>query len=158
MKKSQGFTLIELMIVVSIMLLGLGFAITRYSFFHEAQRVKQASNALASDLSLAHNSAVSGKKPVSCLATEMLVGYKVTFSTSSYSVVPQCSSSGDITGTATTVTLPSGITFALPVPSSFVYYPMTQGTSLTSDVTLGLTDGITSLTVTIDKATGEVNK
>ena len=150
---AEGFTLIEMIIAVVIMMLLLGLTLVGYASYNDKQKVKQAALTLKSDLRMARTNATSGKKPQSCSVTDTFKGYKVSFLSSSYTIVPQCSS-GDVVGESVTVNLPITVTF-FPVPSSFVYYPLTQGVS--SGQSIVLTNGSTSVTLVIDGRSGEVS-
>jgi prepilin-type N-terminal cleavage/methylation domain-containing protein len=149
----QGFTLIELIVAVTIMMVLLSVTIVGFSSYNQKQRVKQAALSLKSDLHMARTNATSGKKPISCTSDETFEGYDVSFTTSSYSVAPSCSSTGQVD--VETVVLPTGVTFD-PIPSFFTYYPLTQGAS-TPPSQIILTDGINVVPLTLDALTGDVS-
>jgi len=159
--RAEGFTLIEMIVAVTIMLVLLGITIIGYTSYNDRQKVKQAALTLKSDLRMARTNATSGKKPLSCNAfDETFTGYKVIFTLSSYTVVPLCSL-GEITEEKVEVTLPSGVSFD-PVPYTFTYYPLIKGVS-TPPSTICLTTGTCndpnfySVTLTIDPLSGEVS-
>jgi type II secretory pathway pseudopilin PulG len=156
----KGFTLIETIISVSIMMLLLGYALVGYTSYNEQQKVKQTALTLTSDLRMARTNAESGKRPTAgegCLAGDIFGGYQVTFDASSYSIVPLCGLEGDteVGDAKITVTLPPGITiFPIPDdPPSFIYYPLTQGISKAPGF-VTLTNGSFSVNVPVDEATG----
>jgi len=151
---SKGFTLIEMIIAVTIMMLLLAGTIAGYSSYNDKQKLKQTGLTLKSNLRMARTNAMSGKKPVTCLTGDSLMGYTMSFTDSTYTVTPTCSS-GPVPADASVVALPDGINFS-PVPSNFIYKPLTQGVS-GSPTSVILTDGTNSLTLTIDSATGEIS-
>jgi len=154
-RESTGFTLIEMIISVVILLLLLGLTLVGYASYNEKHKVKQAALTLKSDLRMARMNAISGNKPSSCVAQgDTFEGYTVSFTESSYTVVPRCHLSNEITGEKVVVDLPLPVIFS-PVPSSFVYYPVTQGVS--SGQSIILTSGSTSVTLVIDGRSGEVS-
>lgn len=63
-KKPKGFTLIELMVVVSIIALVSGLTIPVFSNFAQNQNLRQAQQALESDIITAQNRALSGSNQV----------------------------------------------------------------------------------------------
>jgi len=152
---SNGFTLIELVVVATIVLLLTGTIVVRYTTYTNRQRVKQVALNLKSDLRLAQIKAMSGNIPTSAACT-LFEGYIVSFTDTSYSLGPKCSE-GDSYTEKQTVTLP-GAVFIDPIPSSFIFYPLNRGTSLTSDLPIVITGaGITS-TVTVEAYTGTTSE
>ena len=134
----QGFTLIELMVTTAIMMVLIGFSVVNYNAFNEKQHVSEAASNFKSQIRLAQSKALSGQKPVSgCTA---FIGYTVTFTSSTYTIEPECSEGKVYETERITVTLPKNVTFS-PVPSSFFYKPLMQGTSLSADLLITLTNG-----------------
>lgn len=150
----HGFTLIEMIVAVTIMMVLLGGTIIGYTAYNDKQKIKQAALTVKSHMRLARTHALAGKKPISCEDTDTFAGYEITFSTSSYALTPLCESAGAVASERVTVTLPDGVVFS-PVPSSFTYYPLTQGVSTPPNQII-LTDGITTVTITVDPLTGDV--
>lgn len=129
---NKGFTLIELIIVASIILLISGGVLTNYNSYNETQRLKQAAITLKSHLRLAQAKALSGAKPgINCTT---FVGYRVTFTGSSYSYTPQCSNR-TVDEQRSTYTLPTGVTFAA-VPPSFDLSVLTGSSTVATNLTL----------------------
>ena len=162
-RRIQGFTLIELMITVSIMLVLFGLTLASYTSYSDKQRIRQTSVTLKADLHLARTNAMSGKKPITCTGLqEVFEGYKVTFYVTSYSIVPQCRTGNDVidkTEEKVDVFFPSGVTLTMTghsLPFSYTYYPLTKGTSLTANWGF-VFHGVTTISFTIDKESGEVN-
>lgn len=117
----RGFTMIELIITVSISMLLIGGIVVNYNSFNDTQVLKQAGLTLKNNLRLAQVKATSAEKPES--GCTQLVGYTATFSTSSYTTQAQCTEG--LVGGAATVVLPSGVTF-FPIPTSVTFAALTQ--------------------------------
>jgi len=67
--KEQGFTLIELMVTISVLTILLGLAVPSYRTFVTSNRLTAQANELVADLSLARNEAASRSRSVqACIA------------------------------------------------------------------------------------------
>ena len=152
----QGFTLIELIIVVTVILVISVVTLLNYNSYTDRQRVKQAGITLRSDLRLAQTKATSGQKPFMCDATTTLESYTVTFSDcggigACYEIQPICMQSGvavDTDDDSTRIFLPSGVNFQMSyAPISF--FSVTGVTDLTEDRLLVLTGAGVTYTVMI---------
>jgi len=144
-RKTNGFTLIEIIVTVTIIMLLSGFAVVRYTEYNNRQRVKQSALDLKSNLRFAQQKAVSGQKPVTSVAVPQpcttLEGYEVRFTETSYTVGPTCTE-GTSYSEDITIPLPVGITIAEPTPDPIVFYPLNRGVSLTTDQTITLKTGL----------------
>ena len=137
--KSIGFTIIELMVSVGVLMLLTGGLLASYNNYTQGQQLKQAALTLKANLRLAQSRALSGLKPSS--GCSELVGYAVSFTFSTYSVQAQCTNgvTQTLVGATTDVSLPSTISLVAP-PSSVVFGILTRGLmSANSAVTLKLT-------------------
>jgi len=159
---SEGFTLIELMVAITIMGVLMGATVVRYATYNDKQLVKQAALTLKSDLQMARTNAISGNKPIVCNAApggvlEVFLGYQVSFTVSSYTITPKCSVTVSPVSENILVSLPEGITFSpIPSPASYIYLPLTKGiTAAPSQVIL--TNGTDSVTLTIDPISGSIS-
>lgn len=127
--QKHGFTIIELLIAISIMALLFGIGISRYVSFNQGQIIKQAAQKLRSDLRVVVNKAITGEKN----GCGTLDGYQVSFTGGQYSFSTACS---DGTFRAVnTVNLPTGVTFS-PLPSSLFFKVLGQGVSSAATITL----------------------
>jgi type II secretory pathway pseudopilin PulG len=133
----KGFTLIEVVVSVSITLLVTGLIIANYNSYNDIQTLKQAALTLKNNLRFIQSEAISGEKPANG-CTELL-GWTITFiDASSYRYQPSCSDG--LVDPITTVDLPPSVKFASPpIPSFFTMNVLTRGTSLPSDTTISLT-------------------
>lgn len=116
----RGFTLIELIITIAVSMLLVGGAVAGYNSFNDTQVLKQAGLSLKNNLQFASVKAQAVDKPVSD-CTE-LIGYRVTFTSSSYSIAAQCTE-GALA--MQTIALPSGFTFS-PVPADITFVVLTR--------------------------------
>ncbi len=126
---SKGFSLIELLVVVSIMVTLLSIGVASYNSFNRISILDGASKALRSHMRLAQAFALNGEKiqaPASCASPLVFQGYYVSFNTSgahSYTIGQWCKhpTTGSDEFTSRTppspITLPVGVTFS-PSPST----------------------------------------
>ena len=150
---NYGFTLIEIMVSVTILISLTGFLVAGYSRFNSSQTVTQAALTLKTNLRAVRTAAASGVKPAGC---DTLVGYIVKFVNSSpatYTAQAVCAV-GEIDET-TTYTLPAGISISVAPAGSITFYALNQGTA--EEKILTLTGGSTDKTVQIKvSASGSV--
>lgn len=144
--RSAGFTLIEIIVSVTLLLLLSGFFIANYNGFSNAQTVRQAASDLISNLQAARTSASAGVKPAGC---DTLVGYIVNFPTpTAYTASALCLVGGSeqSVGTLNSYTLPTGVTFS-PTPQAVTFYALDRGAS--ADQTISVTGAGTTMKVSI---------
>lgn len=124
---SFGFTIIELIVSIAILLLLVGGLLASYNNYNQNQTVKQAAQTVKANIRLAQSKALSGVKPTS--GCTQLAGYAVSFTLTTYSFQAQCTEG--LVGTIAQSTLPAGTSFN-PVPNSFVFGVVTRGLLNTS--------------------------
>ncbi len=149
----SGFTLVELLVVISILMTMLALGMSRYNAFNRRERVKQAALTLKATLRLALTKAISSQKPTSGCTTYL--GVRVSFTTGTYQTENECEPEGVILtadcalpDTRDCVILPTGITF-LPVPASFTFLTRSNTVNIDNAETLTLTNGIESYSLSI---------
>lgn len=153
----QGFSFIELLVVITVTMTLLGFLVANYGSFQRKQEVKQAMLTFKTNLRLAQTKASAGQHPTSAACTNFQ-GFLVSFpNLTSYTIGPVCDEGSSYTEEKTTVTLPSGVSFST-LPSSFTYRPLTHGISLTQDLTVTFTDGTTTAAVKISTVSGVISE
>lgn len=158
----DGFTIIEVLIVLVISSLFMVFGVAQYRNFSQRQSMNVAYRLVTSDLVAAQKDAISGRKPQGAAYSTPcegdLVGYVVEFDSStaatSYSVSAEClvpPSGPSISVTnLKNVNLPEGVTAdILPdsAPSLVRFLPLTQGVTQAIDIVL--TSSETGQTTTI---------
>lgn len=125
MIRAKGFTLIELMVVISITAILGALGIAGFINYNQTQVLQTSSNEVAAMLNLAKSRAQSQVKLGSlCNApSQTLEGYKVDISTvnKSYTLSSRCSGNSSL---LTTKTLPQNVNFTSP--SSF-FFPVQTG-------------------------------
>lgn len=128
-----GFTLVELLIAISILMTLLGAGLASFNSFNRRERLKQAALTLKSTLRLAQIKSISVEKPASGCTD--FVGMRMRFTLNSYTMVHECSPEG-VVGSGDTVTFSAGITFS-PIPSDFTF--MTRTNTINSDAEADIT-------------------
>ena len=152
--ESRGFSLLELLVVVSILVLVIGLSISSFNSFNRRERLKQASLNLKAAIRFAQTRAISADKPASCVASNAsFVGMAINFTNNSYTVQHVCSDG--VAGTDESVTLPPGISF-VSVPSSFTYNALTRVTTLSAFQPILLTNSIETYKLQVE-TNGQVN-
>lgn len=129
----SGFTFIELLVSVAIMLALTGGVIVNYNTFNDQQKARQAALNIKNNLRLFQSHATNGEKPASDCTS--LVGYEVRFAVNSYTVQTRCNPQGLIAGSDQTYLLGSGITFS-PPPSTVVFKVLSRG--IDTDTTINV--------------------
>lgn len=142
--KSSGFTLFELIVAISILILLFGLGIAGYNAFNRKDRLRQAGLTIKAHLRFAQTKAFSVDKPSSGCTT--FTGMRVSFTATTYSIDHMCTEG--VVGTAETITLQSGITFS-PVPSSFTFTPLKGTISLASGQAIVLSNTVDTYQITI---------
>lgn len=128
----NGFTLIELLVSVVIIMIVAGGVIVNYNNYNDAQKTRQAALTIKNNLRFAQSRAYNGEKPAN--GCTQLLGYRVTFATSSYTVQAQCSEG--LAGEQQSISLVSGVSFS-PVPSDILFRVLSRG--IDADTTVKVT-------------------
>ncbi len=105
--KKHGFTLIEILVATSVVLLLVGLAIANYIRFNEHQKLVQAQEVVRQAVADAQNSARSGKLR-DCV---VLRAYQIEFIGSQIEIAPLCQGSED-GESARVFDLPGGVEFS----------------------------------------------
>lgn len=79
-KNKSGFTLIELIVVIAVLLLSTGFSIATFNTFNEEKKLEQEAKRLVSTLQTARTKAASGETDPAQQACDILGGYQVSVS------------------------------------------------------------------------------
>ncbi len=149
MKKScPGYTLIELLVTITIITLLFSIGMAQYNRFNRRQILVKAKDELVSNLRLAQSKSLAAEKPVAC--TDILTGHKIKFiNNQNYKIVAVC---GDEVDLKTDIVLPTEVTKQAG-PDEVFFRVLSQGSP--TDVTLTLSGFGETQTITITKA-GEI--
>ncbi len=142
----NGFTFIEILVSVTLLLLLSGLLVAGYNRFNDSQVVAQAAATVQNNFRAIRTDAASGIKPEGC---GTLVGYRVAFPTSaSYTATAVCQTAGgqEELGIPDTYVLPTGVTFT-PLPQTFLFYPLERGVSVTQVIELRSDTNVARLSV-----------
>lgn len=128
---NKGFTLIELIVVFSVMAVLSTVGIASFSSYSRAQVLQQATNDLVNTLNTAKVRAGSQTKPSQCLSASVLQGYSVTINIAArtYSLNVVCSGTSIVLSTSV---LPVNVAFnqstgTPPTTTTSVTYPVLTG-------------------------------
>lgn len=123
MRNSLGFTLIEIVIVFTVIAMLSAIGIAAFVSYSRVQSLQSAASTLSSTLSLARSRAISQSKPTDCGA-QILNGYKVLLNTANntYELDAIC---GGFSYKVLSQKLPQNISFdAVKTTSTSFYFPV----------------------------------
>ncbi len=148
-----GYTIIELLIVVMVMVMVFGLGVIRYRDFQRRQALSAAARTLITDLRFAQERALAGNKPATCTTLSGYVLHRV--SASSYDIRVRClpGPTDSVTKSETEVGFASkhpGITLSV---FSDVFFKV-LGEGVGSAVSITLTQANTSFTKVVNITTG----
>lgn len=151
MFKLKGYTLIEILIVLTVVAILFGAGFVGYRDFSRRQVVLGAAKIIQGDLRRAQQNALSGIKPddPKCTNPNTLTGYnfKVASGTT-YSIEADCS--GGTVKIGDDHLLPNGIHMTVPSPNPILFRILGLGTNITgTDTSINLTQDLTTNTSTI---------
>ncbi|PIR61771.1 MAG: hypothetical protein COU66_02040 [Candidatus Pacebacteria bacterium CG10_big_fil_rev_8_21_14_0_10_44_11] len=140
-KLKTGFTLIEMLVAITILLLMVGGAMAGFSNFNDRRRVEETAKQVQQLLVSAQQKAAVKETPQDCLtASKPLQGYRVSYSSDKYTLSAVCDTNYPPTaGTATVVAVGKDVsaqsTFFTGLNTSQIdFYSLERGTSTTADV------------------------
>jgi prepilin-type N-terminal cleavage/methylation domain-containing protein len=128
MKKYWGYTLVEVLVSLTIIGLLFGFGFASFRDFSRRQALEGASRSLKGELRLLQSKASAGEKPAGCGAS-ILSTYSFVVSASSYNIIANCS--GGVNVTVKTGSLDTGITMA-STQNTISFKVLGQGTNILS--------------------------
>jgi prepilin-type N-terminal cleavage/methylation domain-containing protein len=162
MRNSPAYTLIEILVGITIIGLIFGFGFVSFREFSRRQALTGAAKQIVGDLRLAQGEAVAGKKPdnINCNTPNTLNGYNFRVdSSTTYAIEANCSGNGGTNIEVKSVTVSNDITIAVPSPNPVIFKALGQGTNITqagtATVTLTQAGTGSQTTVTIS-ASGEI--
>lgn len=145
--KSNGYTLIEILVVLSIAGIIFGSGFVSFREFSRRQALTSAARGLKGDLRLAQSYSIIGKKPFDpgCDETKTLDSYHFYVSgPSQYLISASCSG---VTVDVVVVYLASDIEISLPNPNPIVFKALGEGTNVVDTTTITLTQVATGNSV-----------
>lgn len=128
--KSLGYTLIEILVGLSIISLLFSFGYINYRDFSRRQALTGISKQIQGNLRLAQQQALSGKKPdhAFCNGVNLLSGFSFrVVNSTSYRIEANCSG-GDVL--IRDGLLPSGVTITTPSPNPVIFKVLGNGTNI----------------------------
>ncbi len=134
--RSQGYTLLELLIVVMIILIFSGLLLAQYNSSNEQIKLKTEVQKLSGMLELARKKTLAHNTISSCIGN--FNGYQISLSANQYALSYCCANDCNYSSIHTT-TFPSTIRIMSPlVPNPYLiqFIPSFQGTTLGSDITV----------------------
>lgn len=160
-----GFTIIELLVSMSIIGIVFGVGVAAYTRFNRQQILFQAAQDLKSNLRLAQDKALAGEKdcsPSKCGGSDgicgtgdanerKLDGWYISFTENGYQIYGRCE--GQTFGPPAIDLTKRSITIDSPPPKPIRFKPLGQGVEEATTITLSGTGGTEKVTVT---ETGEI--
>lgn len=126
MRKISGYTLIEILVGITIIGLIFGFGYVSFREFSRRQALAGIAKEIKGDLRLAQALALSGSKPDAC--SVYLKGYNFrVVDSSSYKIEASC---GESVYENKTVNLPTDILVSIPSPNPVLFKVLGQGTNI----------------------------
>jgi prepilin-type N-terminal cleavage/methylation domain-containing protein len=155
--KTNGYTLIEILVAITIIVIIFGVGLLNFRDFSRRQSLSSFARQVKGDLSLARENAVSGEKPASvfCSLPNTLDGYSFRLESDTNYVIEAVCSGGDVE--VKSVDLPLDLSIEAQLESPILFKVLSRGTNLSGDVTITLNQNKTgnSYNVYVTKA-GEV--
>ncbi|MCH7641075.1 hypothetical protein IID22_02690 [Patescibacteria group bacterium] len=145
---TQGFSIIELVVVIGTMALLFSLGYANYRDFQRRQQLDSVINEFKTDLRLAQQLALTGNKPTGCTTLE---GYRIRRDgDKSYKILAYCGSpvtcSVDPDYCVKDVNLPSNIsigTFAPSPGNRFMFQVLARGVDRDGETTITFTQDVT---------------
>lgn len=149
--EKDGYTLIEILVVLTIIGLIFAFGYANFRDFSRRQAVASAAKLIQGDLRFAQGNAITGQKPSGCNETLSSYAFRV-ISESQYVIRANC---GSVNLDVKTVDMSSDIILSIPSPNPLKFKVLGQGTNIgATDWTLVLTQNGTANTATITVTAG----
>src|SRR3989344_1318041 len=148
MKKNNGYTLIELLVGMTIITVVFTVGIAGFRSFSRRQALTGVVKSVISDLRSSQQFALTGQKPTGNCPLLNGYSFKIT-SSATYQILANC----DPDIITKTVNLPSGISIS-PNLSTVQFKVLGQGTNLTESLVLTLTNSVAGITNFVTIGTG----
>ncbi len=158
-KSGAGYTLIEILVGLTIVGLLFGFGFVSFRDFSRRQSLAGSAKRIQGDLRLAQESALSGKKPddFNCNPPNVLSSYSFkVYGASNYKIEANCTAGAVV---IKNVDLAADISISTPSPNPIMFKVLGEGTNIPAggSATLTLTQEGTNKTFDITvSASGEI--
>lgn len=148
----RGFTLIEILVTLTIMGLLFGFGFAGFRDFSRRQAVASAGRMVIGDLRLAQQKSLSGEKPSGCTGSLLRYDFNRVAGGLSYQIIAVCSGGNNTVN----INLPSGISISSFTPNPISFKILGRGTNVPvgTDAAISLTQTGTVNTMTITVNSG----
>jgi len=152
-KTALGYTLIELLIVITLITLLFTLGMAQYNRFNRRQILIKAKDELTSNLRLAQSKSLAGEKPDTCGA-EILTGHKLIFENDNqnYKIMAVCGNDEEV---KVGLSLPIGVT-KISGPDEIFFKGLSQGTDIVNQVEIVLEDSSGETRIITITSTGEI--
>ncbi|KKS77647.1 MAG: hypothetical protein UV74_C0013G0164 [Candidatus Woesebacteria bacterium GW2011_GWB1_43_14] len=124
MRRSSGFTIIELLIVLLIMATLIGTGVAGFREFNRRQKVMTTKNALVSALRFAQSEAASGNR-AGCVG--VFGGYLFNINPSNYTISASCDGGNVV---VRNVELDEGVVVSVSGDFPIIFLPLAQGVDI----------------------------
>lgn len=133
-KKTLAYTLIELLITLSVIVILFGIGFLNYRDFSRRQTLISFGRKIKGDLYLAREKAISGEKPegIDCSDTTTLSVYNFRVTSETQYVIEAVCSGGS--SLIKTVDLPEDLEIAVPSTNPISFKVLSKGTNLPDDI------------------------
>lgn len=153
MTARPGTSLLEMLVVTSIVAVLSTGGVVGYIRFQERQRIRVAALQVASDLRLTQQKALSGEKPAGWCTTGRLAGWRLTFSSETeYALSATCTTGAPVVDK--TVALPGGASG--PAGTSIEFRALsgssTSAASVALPIRLTVSSGTLTSSITVTQA------
>ena len=151
-KLTKAFTLIEILIAISIMGLVFGVGYASFRGFSRRQSLISFARKIKGDLSLARQKAMAGEKPesLSCNSPNTLSGYNFRLVSNTNYVLEAVCSGGIVAVEGKDIDAPGGVSMSYPSPNPIVFKVLGSGTNIvSSDAQITLTQTGTGNTISV---------
>jgi len=167
---TAGYTLIELLVSITIFIAISTFSISYYSDFSKRKKLEKAGNTLRQSIRIAANKAINNEKncdsssPNSCTGPDeqcatnddlILQGWFIDFSTSPPQIYGKCGQGAEET-TFGSKTINNLQDFNIDYNQTIQFMPLTRTTNLQNSVTINVTSNGDTYTLSIDRS-GDVS-
>ena len=148
-RKSEGFTLIELIVVLSVAAVISVIGIAAFVSYNQTQSLNTTAADIANMFNLAKSRAASGVKPTSCSSSQALNGYQILINIANrtYELNAICP---PVTSLILRNTLPNPITFSSADPTTYFFPVLIGGLSASGARTIVLSGFGKTKTITVD--------